>query len=111
MTIDANGARKAEGEFTLRVATELSSFTENEWNRLSGTSRSDAENGYNPFVSLAFLKTLEETGCATKRTGWMAQHLRLEAPDGRLVGAVPCYLKSHSQGEYVFDYGWADAFE
>jgi predicted N-acyltransferase len=111
MTIDTTGARKAEGEFTLRVATELSSFSEEEWNGLSGTSRRDAENGYNPFVSLAFLKTLEETGCASRRTGWMAQHLRLEAPDGRLIGAVPCYLKSHSQGEYVFDYGWADAFE
>jgi predicted N-acyltransferase len=111
MSSDTTGTGETEGEFTLRVATELSSFTEREWSGLSGTSRSDTENGYNPFVSLAFLKTLEETGCATRRTGWLAQHLRLEAPDGRLIGAVPCYLKSHSQGEYVFDYGWADAFE
>ncbi|MGN6764191.1 MAG: GNAT family N-acetyltransferase [Rhizobiaceae bacterium] len=111
MTQNLNGAREGEGEFTLRVTTELSSFTDVEWNRLRGTSRDDTESGYNPFISLAFLKTLEETGCATRRTGWMAQHLRLESPDGRLIGAVPCYLKSHSQGEYVFDYGWADAFE
>jgi predicted N-acyltransferase len=111
MSSDTTGTGETEGEFTLRVATELSSFTEREWSGLSGTSRSDTENGYNPFVSLPFLKTLEETGCATRRTGWLAQHLRLEAPDGRLIGAVPCYLKSHSQGEYVFDYGWADAFE
>src|SRR5690242_6096236 len=111
MASDMNGARKGEEEFTLRVATELASFSDEEWGGLSGTSRSDTENGYNPFVSMAFLKTLEETGCATRRTGWTAQHLRLEAAGGRLIGAVPCYLKSHSQGEYVFDYGWADAFE
>jgi predicted N-acyltransferase len=111
MTQNMNGNTQGEAEFTLRVATELSSFTDDEWNRLRGTSRTDVENGYNPFISLAFLKTLEETGCATRRTGWMAQHLRLESPDGRLIGAVPCYVKSHSQGEYVFDYGWADAFE
>jgi predicted N-acyltransferase len=102
MTSDTNGARQDEGDFTLRVATEIASFTEAEWNGLAGTSRGD---------SLTFLKTLEEAGCATRRTGWAAQHLRLESPGGRLVGAVPCYLKSHSQGEYVFDYGWADAFE
>src|SRR5690606_13739246 len=47
----------------------------------------------------------------TRRTGWQGHHLRLEAEDGSLIGAVPCYLKSHSQGEYVFDHGWADAFE
>jgi predicted N-acyltransferase len=111
MTSDTNGARQDEGDFTLRVATEIASFTEAEWNGLAGTSRGDIGNGYNPFVSLTFLKTLEEAGCATRRTGWAAQHLRLESPGGRLVGAVPCYLKSHSQGEYVFDYGWADAFE
>jgi predicted N-acyltransferase len=111
MAQNMNGARAREGEFTLRVATGLSSFTDEEWNRLRGTSRDDKENAYNPFISLNFLKTLEETGCATRRTGWMPQHLRLESPEGRLIGAAPCYLKSHSQGEYVFDYGWADAFE
>jgi predicted N-acyltransferase len=111
MTQNMDGAEGREGEFTLRVATGLSSFIDEEWNRLRGTSRDDKENAYNPFVSLNFLKTLEETGCATRRTGWMPQHLRLESPEGRLIGAAPCYLKSHSQGEYVFDYGWADAFE
>ena len=67
--------------------------------------------GYNPFLSFDFLRSLEESGCATARTGWRASHLRLEDAAGRLLGAVPCYLKSHSQGEYVFDHGWADAFE
>ena len=46
-----------------------------------------------------------------RKTGWQGHHLRLEDADGTLLGAVPCYVKSHSQGEYVFDHGWADAFE
>jgi uncharacterized protein len=63
----------------------------------------------NPFGSHAFLSSLEDSGSATRKTGWAATHLVLEA-DERVLGAVPCYLKSHSQGEYVFDHGWADAF-
>src|SRR5690606_6200880 len=80
-----------------------------EWAGLAGTKR--GEPAYNPFVSHGFLASLEESGCATRQTGWLGQHVRLEADDGTLLGAVPCYLKSHSKGEYVFDYGWADAFE
>ncbi|WP_309086273.1 GNAT family N-acetyltransferase [Chelativorans sp.] len=93
----------------LTVATTMDAFTAGEWESLAGTRR--GAEGYNPFISHAFLKALEESGCATRRTGWLGQHLRLESADGRLLGAVPCYLKSHSQGEYVFDHGWADALE
>ena len=53
---------------------------------------------------------MEESGSATARTGWAPQHLSL-SDKGRIVGVVPLYLKSHSYGEYVFDYGWADAYE
>jgi len=66
---------------------------------------------FNPFISHAFLSSLEETGCATARTGWMPRHMVLETEEGAIWGAVPAYLKTHSQGEYVFDYGWADAFQ
>ncbi len=65
---------------------------------------------YNPFVSHAFLAALEDSGSAAARTGWGPRHL-VARLDGEIVGVVPCYLKSHSQGEYVFDHGWADAFE
>jgi predicted N-acyltransferase len=65
----------------------------------------------NPFVSHAFLSALERSGSATPRTGWAPQHLVAETADGELLGAAPCYLKSHSRGEYVFDAGWADAYE
>jgi len=66
---------------------------------------------YNPFVSHEFLAALEESGSAAPATGWLPQHLVLEAPDGTVIGACPAYLKSHSRGEYVFDGGWAEAYE
>ncbi|MFN4231034.1 GNAT family N-acetyltransferase [Parvibaculum sp.] len=66
---------------------------------------------YNPFISHAFLSALEESGSATRRTGWLPQHLLLEDGDGQLSGCMPLYLKNHSRGEYVFDHGWANAFE
>ncbi|WP_150522803.1 GNAT family N-acetyltransferase [Roseibium sediminis] len=65
---------------------------------------------FNPFLSHAFLHSLEEAGCSTGRTGWHPRHLVLENTAGEIWGAVPAYLKSHSQGEYVFDHGWAEAF-
>ena len=66
---------------------------------------------YNPFVSHDFLSSLELSKSATARTGWMPQHLIAETEDGTIAGVVPCYLKSHSRGEYVFDRGWAEAYE
>jgi len=66
---------------------------------------------FNPFVTWDFLKALEDAGCVGPRTGWHPRHLVVREPGGTLIGAAPAYLKTHSQGEYVFDYGWADAFE
>jgi predicted N-acyltransferase len=65
---------------------------------------------YNPFVSHAFFSAVEASGSACARTGWGPRHL-VARLDGAIAGIVPCYLKSHSQGEYVFDRGWADAYE
>lgn len=64
----------------------------------------------NPFIDHAFFLALEQSGSATGRTGWQPQHIELQR-DGEPVGLMPLFLKSHSQGEYVFDFGWADAFE
>ena len=66
---------------------------------------------YNPFVSHEFLSSLEASGSVGGRTGWLPRHLLAEDADGVLFGAAPCYAKTHSQGEYVFDHGWAEAFE
>lgn len=65
---------------------------------------------YNPFLSHAFFSALEQSKSASPRTGWGPRHLVAKQAD-RVIGIVPCYLKSHSQGEYVFDRGWADAYE
>jgi uncharacterized protein len=65
----------------------------------------------NPFLSHAFFSALESSKSVGSRTGWQAQHVLVQAADGTLVAAAPCYLKSHSRGEYVFDQGWAEAYE
>ena len=100
-----------DGGYVIRVVPSISGFSRDEWNQLSGTSHDSLSTPYNPFISYDFLLSVEGSGCANRHTGWLGQHLRLEAPDGSLLGAAPCYLKNHSQGEYVFDHGWADAFE
>jgi uncharacterized protein len=111
MQRSVDGVGRSGVGHSIRVAGSMGDFSRDEWEALSGTSRGHSERGYNPFVSFDFLRSLEESGCATARTGWRPSHLRLEDTGGALIGAVPCYLKSHSQGEYVFDHGWADAFE
>jgi len=67
--------------------------------------------GANPFVTFDFLDALEESRCAVEATGWGPQHLALEDDQGRVAAVMPLYVKSHSQGEYVFDHAWADAYE
>lgn len=71
-----------------------------EWNALAGDD---------PFLSCEFLSALETSGCAVPKTGWRPQFL-LAHEAGKLVGGIPLYLKSHSYGEYVFDWAWADAY-
>jgi predicted N-acyltransferase len=65
----------------------------------------------NPFLSHCFLNALEESGSVSAETGWQPYHLVVEDTDDRLLGVAPLYVKSHSQGEYVFDYGWGHAYE
>jgi uncharacterized protein len=65
----------------------------------------------NPFVSYDFLDIAEESGCASPRTGWAPQHLAVRDEAGAVAAVAPLYLKSHSQGEYIFDHSWADAYE
>jgi predicted N-acyltransferase len=65
----------------------------------------------NPFLSFAFLSALEDSRSTGSRTGWLPQHAALRDDAGLVVAVTPMYLKSHSYGEYVFDHGWANAFE
>lgn len=98
-------------EITIRIETSFADIAPEQWGRLSGASRDGDRDVYNPFVSHAYLSSLEESGSATAETGWLGQHLLMEDVQGNLLAALPCYLKNHSQGEYVFDHSWADAFE
>src|SRR5688572_14231172 len=68
------------------------------------------QRSFNPFISHDFLWSMEEAGCAVAATGWQGQHIVLDGDDARPAAIMPCYLKAHSQGEYVFDHGWADAY-
>lgn len=89
-----------------RVIESINEVSETDWN---GCATSE-EDGLNPFCSHGFLSALEESGCVSAKSGWLPQHIILENND-KIIGALPLYLKSHSQGEYVFDHGWANAFE
>jgi len=85
----------------VRVVDSLASVDRTEWNALAGEQ---------PFLRHEFLSALIETGCASAKTGWLPQIVLLTR-SGRLVGAMPLFAKSHSYGEYVFDWAWADAHE
>src|SRR4051794_16496306 len=90
-----------ESEVLARIASGLSSLDAAQWDALAGP---------HPFVSHAFLCALEDSGSVGRGTGWTPAPILVE-DDGSLIAAAPAYLKTHSQGEYVFDHGWADAWE
>jgi uncharacterized protein len=88
---------------TLTLHPSIAGIDPTEWDLCAGDD--------NPFVSHAFLSAVEDSGSAGPRTGWLPQHAALRNDDGVLVAAAPMYAKSNSYGEYVFDHGWANAFE
>ena len=88
---------------SVRAVDAIASVAAADWDACAGAD--------NPFVSHAFLHTLEASGSVQPETGWQPHHLLVEDTGGRLLGATPMYVKNQSQGEYVFDYGWAHAFE
>ncbi len=91
------------GQISLEVMNAATAISAAEWNACAGAT--------NPFLDHAFFAALESSGSATARAGWAAAHLIVRGVDGAPIGILPAYRKSHSQGEYVFDHGWADAFE
>jgi predicted N-acyltransferase len=104
-----SGARDVE----VRIAQGLGNVSAAEWDACANPPlpQPGLDETHNPFVSHAFLSALEDSGCVGGRTGWAPLHLLVNDPDGRLTAAAPCYAKSHSMGEYVFDGGWAEAYE
>ncbi len=97
----------------VRVEPDITALDADAWDACANPSSSEhvPERPYNPFISHAFLSALEASGSASAETGWAPRHLVLDDGRGGTLACMPCFLKSHSQGEYVFDYGWADAFE
>lgn len=87
----------------IKTLGSISEISANAWDACAGTG--------NPFVRHAFLWALEESGSATDETGWIPRHLVIETPEGRIEACAPMYIKTHSYGEYIFDWGWADAYE
>jgi predicted N-acyltransferase len=87
----------------LALETAISALDPAAWDAL--------HDGSNPFVSHAFLTLLEQSGSVGQGTGWQSSPLTVRDADGALLAAAPAYLKTHSQGEYVFDQSWADAWQ
>ena len=90
-----------ESEVVAKIAGAVSGLNAHAWDRLTGGD---------PFLSHAFLSSLEDSDSVGPGTGWTPAPILIE-DEGKLVGAAPAYLKTHSQGEYLFDHGWADAWE
>ena len=91
-----------ESEFIAKIASGVAGLNARAWDRLAGSD---------PFVSHAFLSALEDSASVGPGTGWTPAPILVEDEGSHLVAAAPAYLKSHSQGEYVFDHGWAEAWE
>jgi predicted N-acyltransferase len=90
-------------EPVLRLAEGVAKIERGAWDACAG--------GSNPSVSYDFLVAMERSGSVGRGTGWMPRPLMLESADGILLGVAPLYVKSHSYGEYIFDHGWANAYE
>lgn len=92
---------------TVEVHGAISEIGRNAWDDCAA----NPAYGDNPFTTFDFLQALEESGSVGGRTGWTPRHLSIADAAGRTAGVMPLYAKSHSQGEYVFDHGWANAYQ
>jgi hypothetical protein len=92
----------SDNPLTVRIASSVGAFDRDEWNALGGND--------NPFVSHEFLTAMEDSGSVGPGTGWEPAPIVITDEAGRLLAAMPSYAKGHSQGEYVFDHSWADAW-
>ncbi len=124
-TSGKSGSGKAgEAGAVVRIEPRIADIPAADWDAMANPEGVP----YDPFVSHAFLRALEDAGTVGPRTGWVPQHLVLEDQAGvsvppsvanqqparrgtKISGVMPCYVKSHSKGEYIFDYGWAEAYE
>ncbi len=92
---------------TISIVSEISKINAKDWDACANP----VSEVLNPFVSHTFLSSLEDSGCVNVETGWIPRHLVLRDHQDLIVGVMPCYIKTHSRGEYVFDHAWAQALE
>ncbi|WP_417470132.1 GNAT family N-acetyltransferase [Maricaulis sp.] len=97
----------AQPSLSLAAIESLADIAPGDWDQIANPAGAE----YDPFLSWNFLQALEESGCVGGKTGWAPHHLLARDDAGAIRGALPLYLKFHSQGEYVFDHGWAESFE
>ena len=111
--LNLKGTGISNQSYTLKACEGIHEISQQDWDACANPGSSGADTGipFDPFLSHAFLSALEQSHSAVAETGWAPYHLALEHETKGVVGVVPMYLKSHSQGGYVFDYSWADAFE
>jgi len=96
--------------YRTHIVSSLSEIGQADWDALVALQQGPGA-AANPFLSFAFLHALHESGSATPETGWQPQYIALYDTDERLAAALPMYVKSHSYGEYVFDWAWANAYQ
>ena len=91
--------------YHIDIIDHLRHIDANQWDAMN--------NQRHPFLSHAFLSGLEETSCVCEKTGWIPQHIVIfnNKQKQYIIAAMPCYLKLHSYGEYIFDWSWADAYQ
>ncbi len=90
-------------EISVDFCKSIKNISSTDWNNCAGN--------YNPFLKHEFLVALEESGCVRKENGWQPYHIIAKNKKSEVIGCAPMYLKYHSQGEYIFDYAWADAYQ
>ncbi|PKU75114.1 hypothetical protein MA16_Dca021886 [Dendrobium catenatum] len=105
---DVSGPGRRPQQLSVSVVSSLSDISSKDWDACAMDAAGPEK--LNPFLTHAFLSSLEESKCAVKETGWLPQHVVAQDEFRNTLGVVPLYLKSHSYGEFVFDHSWADAY-
>ncbi|MEM6679278.1 MAG: GNAT family N-acetyltransferase [Pseudomonadota bacterium] len=103
-------AAPPEAALEITIHRAIAEIGQADWDGCAAPETADGGPAANPFVTYAFLETMEASGSATASAGWAPHHLAARV-EGRTVAVMPLYLKGHSQGEYVFDHSWANAWE
>ena len=96
-----------ETVFKARIVTEMVEIDPAAWNAVANP----AGVAFDPFLTWEFLEALESSGAAIPETGWSPCHVVVEDPNDEIIAAMPLYAKTHSQGEFVFDHSWAEAYQ